>query len=248
MEIISKTSNPAFSEKIFSTDKASSFSSYMTLNGVINRSFIMLLLVICSFYYTWSMVGKGINVTGFILGGSIIGFILALVTIFKRKLSYITAPLYSIAQGLFLGGISAMINVQYPGLPMKAIVLTFGVFITMFFLYQQKIIKATNKFKSIIVTSIGGIFIAYLISWIMSFFGVESFIYGNSTFSIIFSLFVVGIASLSLILDFDFIEKGIKQGLPKYMEWYAAFGLMVTLIWLYLEILRLLTKLSSSNR
>ncbi|MEN8138878.1 MAG: Bax inhibitor-1/YccA family protein [Bacteroidota bacterium] len=241
-----KSSNPAFGDKIW---KNVDFvqSAPMTLQGTVNKTLISLILVVASAAYTWDLFMQGGNVNGIMMGGFIGGFILAMVTIFKNDWAKVTVPLYALFEGAALGGLSAMFELKYPGLPMQAVALTFGTFAVMLFAYKAGVIRATDKFRSIITSAIGGIFLVYMISWIMSFFGSTSFIYGNSLMSIGFSVLVTGIAAFSLILDFDFIEKGVMQQLPKKYEWMGAFGLLVTLIWLYIEILRLLSKISSRN-
>ena len=155
-----------------------------------------------------------------------------------------TAPIYAALEGLALGGISAVFESRYPGIVSQAVFLTFGTLAALLIAYRSGWIKATENFKLGVVAATGGIFFVYLISFVLSFFGVSiPLIHGSGVFGILFSLFVVVIAALNLVLDFDFIEQGAEQGAPKYMEWFAAFGLMVTLIWLYLEVLRLLSKL-----
>lgn len=180
--------------------------------------------------------------------GSIGGFITAMITSFNPKKAGVLAPIYAILEGLFLGGISAFFEARYPGLVMRAVTLTFGVFIGMLFIYRSGLIKVTSKLRRGIVGATLGVGIIYLISWIAEMFGVNtSFLFGGGQFGIIFSLAVIGIAAFNLLLDFDFIENASNMGAPKYMEWYGAFSLMVTLVWLYIEILRLLSKLSSRD-
>jgi uncharacterized YccA/Bax inhibitor family protein len=177
---------------------------------------------------------------------ALIGFVLALVTVFKPKMGHVTVPAYAVAQGIFLGVISMIFNAQYPGIVVQAVFLTFGTLGALLLAYMSGLIKATENFKLGIVAATGGIAFLYLINMVMGFFGSQiSVISSNDTMGIIFSGVVVVIAALNLVLDFDFIEEGAEMGAPKYMEWYGAFGLLVTLIWLYLEILRLLAKLSS---
>ncbi|MCK5781942.1 MAG: Bax inhibitor-1/YccA family protein [Flavobacteriales bacterium] len=243
---IMKSSNPAFGDKIWK-DIDFTQSAPMTLQGTINKTLISFLLVIASAAYTWDMYMQGGNVQGIMIGGFIGGFILAMVTIFKNEWAKFTVPLYALFEGAALGGLSAIFEVSYPGIPMQAVALTFGTFFVMLFSYKAGLIRASEKFRAIMTSAIGGIFLVYIISFVMSFFGVQSFIYGNSLMSIGFSIIVVGIAAFSLILDFDFIEKGVMHGMPKNHEWMGAFGLLVTLIWLYIEILRLLSKISSRN-
>ncbi len=239
--------NPALSEKVFQR-YASTYggAEVMTVNGTMNKTFLMFLLLLASAAYVWDRfmtMGAG---TGLMLTGFIGGFIVAMVTVFKVQWSPYTAPLYAVFEGLALGGLSAYFEAMYPGIVMKAVALTFGVFFMMLFLYRSRIIRPTQRFTMGVVAATGGIALVYLVSWIAAMFGANvGFLYGNSTFSIGLSLFIVVIAALNLVLDFAFIEQVSAQGAPKYMEWYAAFGLMVTLVWLYIEILRLLSKLAS---
>jgi uncharacterized YccA/Bax inhibitor family protein len=182
------------------------------------------------------------------IGGGIGGFIFALATIFKKTWAPFTAPIYAVLQGLMLGGISSMMNAEFKGIVIQAVALTFGTLFALLFAYRSGLIKVTENFRLGVVAATGGIFIAYLLSFVLGLFGVNiGFMHSNGPIGIIVSLVIVVVAALNLVLDFDFIESGAESGAPKYMEWYAAFGLMVTLIWLYLEFLRLLSKLSSRN-
>ncbi|MEJ6749163.1 MAG: Bax inhibitor-1/YccA family protein, partial [Flavobacteriales bacterium] len=206
---------------------------------------IGLILLMVAAYYTYSSQNLSLIWPGFIGG-----FILAIITIFKKEWSPITVPIYAVLEGLALGGISSIYAHEYTGIVQQAIFLTFGIFFTLLFAYKTKIIKATENFKLGVFAATGGIAIVYLASFVMSFFGSGMSIMDSSNgswMSIGFSLFVVVIASLNLVMDFDFIEDAAEKGVPKYMEWYGAFGLLVTLVWLYLEILRLLSKLNSRN-
>ncbi len=255
---LTKSSNPVLQEKVFRKDYTSS-SDVMTINGTINKTALMLLLVIAGAVYTWNKFFTAVAVNPdagaaaimpWLLVGGIGGFITVLVTVFRPQSSGISAPIYAVFEGLFLGGISAIFENMYPqqGIVMRAVMLTFAVFLAMLFLYRSGIIKVSKKFMMGVFAATAGIALVYLVSFIGSFFGMNtSFLYGSSNFSIGFSLVVVGIAALNLVLDFSFIEKAAQSGAPKYMEWYGAFGLMVTLIWLYLEILRLLAKLANRN-
>ena len=183
-----------------------------------------------------------------LIGGAIVGFIVALITVFKKSWAPITVPIYAIAEGFVLGGISFLYNAQYEGIVSNAIFLTLGILISLLMLYKSGYIKATENFKLGVFAATGGIALVYLANFIMGFFGSSIGVLNpmnSSLLSIGFSLFVVVIAALNLVLDFDFIEKGVENGAPKYMEWFGAFGLLVTLIWLYLEILRLLAKLNN---
>ncbi|MCK6439830.1 MAG: Bax inhibitor-1/YccA family protein, partial [Planctomycetes bacterium] len=182
----------------------------------------------------------------FVMAGGIGGLVLALITVFKREAAPFTAPLYAVAQGVALGTISLLFESAYSGIVMNAILLTAGVFIGLLFLYMTRIIKATENFKLMVVSATIGIGIVYIVTMVLGFFGTTiPYIHESGAIGIAFSGFVVAIAALNLVLDFDFIEQGAEKGCPKYMEWYGAFGLLVTLVWLYLEILRLLSKLRS---
>ena len=237
-----RSGNPALTKNTFKNMDFSN-ANRMTLEGTVNKTIIALLLLFFSASYSFSTA----NVS-FVWFGFIAGFILALVTIFKKHLAPYTVPLYAIFEGLALGGVSYIYASMYTGIVQQAIFLTFGIFGSLLFAYKTRIIKPTENFKLGIFAATGGIFLVYLISFIMSFFGSGLSIMNpqnSSLMSIGFSLFVVVIASLNLVLDFDFIEEASEQGAPKYMEWYGVFGLLVTLVWLYLEILRLLAKLNS---
>ena len=237
-----RSGNPALQASTFKKHLASSTESKMTLSGTVNKTGISLLLVIISAGYTWGNPGMHIMM----IPAGIVGFILALVTVFKPTVGHITVPAYAIAQGILLGVISMYFNAMYPGIVVQAVFLTFGTLGALLLAYKSGLIAATENFKLGIAAATGGIAILYLINFIMSFFGSGiGIISSNNNMGILFSGFVVVIAALNLVLDFDFIEEGAEMGAPKYMEWYGAFGLLVTLIWLYLEILRLLSKLQS---
>jgi uncharacterized YccA/Bax inhibitor family protein len=219
----------------------------MTERGTLNKFGFLFLLVLASSTFTWGAFYQGKNVLPWMIGAAIGGFILAIITSFTPKWSSYLSPAYALLQGVFLGGISALFNYSFaekaPGIVMQAVVLTFGVVIAMYLLYRFRIIQATQKFKMIVVTATAGIAIFYVISIILQFFGIPMvLLHEGTTLGIGVSLFIVAIAALNLILNFDMIEKGVEMGAPKYMEWYGAFGLLVTIIWLYLEILRLLSK------
>ena len=249
LRMFGRSGNPALSDATFRKEGAA-IDKVMTLQGTVNKTGILLaLLVICAFY-TWNIffqTGNPAAVMPLALGGAIGGLIFALITIFKKTWAGITAPIYAGLEGLFLGGISAIFEAQYPGIVIQATGLTLGTLASLLLLYKMGIIKPTENFRLMIVSATMGIGILYLISFVMNMFGSTGigFIHSNGLFGIGFSLFVVAIAALNLVLDFDFIEQGAEQGAPKYMEWFGAFALMVTLIWLYLEMLRLLAKLRS---
>lgn len=249
---LNQSSNPVITAKAFEKGFQSFQNStdLMSINGVVNKSIIMLVLVLAAATFTWNQViTNPASTSMWMIVGAIGGLVLGLVTIFKMSIAHITAPLYAIFQGLFVGALSSLIEGMFPGIPLQAVMLTFGTFFGMLFLYRAGIIRATKRFRAIMFAAIAGIGITYFIGFIMSFFGITPFysIGNTSLVSIGFSIVVVVIAALSLILDFDTIEQGIIQGAPKQMEWYSAFGLMMTLIWLYIEILRLLTKLQSRD-
>jgi uncharacterized YccA/Bax inhibitor family protein len=220
----------------------------MTLSGTVNKTAILLALVLVTATYTWGRfsIENPAAVMPLVIGGAIGGLIVCLVTVFKKEWSAVTAPIYALLQGLVVGGLSAFYEAQFEGIVIQAVGLTFGTLAALLMAYKSGVIKATENFKLGVVAATGGIALLYLVSFAMSFFGKSiGFIHEASTFGILFSLFVVVIAALNLVLDFDFIEAGCENGAPKYMEWYGAFGLTVTLVWLYLEILRLLAKLRS---
>ena len=239
-----RSGNPALSSKTFENLSTTS-SNVMTLDGAINKTVISMGILLCAAYYTYSNA-----IMDYILIGSIGGIVVALVTIFKKSWSPVTVPLYAVLEGLALGGVSKMYaNAFEPGIVPQAIMLTLGILFALLFAYKTKIIRATENFKLGVFAATAGIGIVYLVSFLMGMFGSGGLPVmdptNSSMLSIGFSLFVVVIASLNLVMDFDFIENGAANGAPKYMEWYGAFGLLVTLIWLYLEILRLLAKLYS---
>ena len=243
-----RSGNPALSTKTFQEISLSSSEDVMTLEGAVNKSAIsLLILLICG---AWTYTMPITEAATYIWPGFIGGFIVALVTIFKKKWSGVTVPIYAVLEGLALGGISKVYaDLFYEGIVTQSILLTVCIFGTLLLAYKSKLIKPTENFKLGVTAATGGIFFFYIISFVFSIFsGAHPPLLDPSNGGIVsigFSLFVVVIASLNLVMDFDFIEEGAAQGAPKYMEWYGAFGLLVTLIWLYLEILRLLAKLNS---
>lgn len=248
-----KSGNPALSENKFRDTVLSDVAIHenaMTVKGTINKFGFLFLMVLGTSFYSWKEFAEGGNVVPLILTGAIGGLVVAITLAFRPQWSPFLAPLYALLEGLFIGAISSMYNTtfaeQAPNIIINAVGLTFGVVIAMYLLYSFRIIQATQKFKSIVVSATVGIAIFYVLVWVLRMFGYDNmpFLHEGSTMGIIFSLFVVSIASLNLILDFDMIEKGAEMGAPKYMEWYGAFGLLVTIVWLYIEILRLLSKIS----
>ena len=244
------SNNPFFKNKTFTnTSEATEVhettvidrNETMTVSGTINKSFLMLILLIASAAVTWSMA----NPIVFAIGGAIVGFILVLIAAFKPQYSGFLAPGYAIFEGLFIGGISSIFEVMYPGIVIQAVSCTFVTFMVCFGLYKYEIVKVTERFKSVVLAATLAIATYYLISWLLSMFtSFQPVHHGNSWMSIGISAFVIVIAALNLFLDFDQIEKGVQQKMPKYMEWYGAMGLMITLVWLYIEFLRLLSKLN----
>jgi len=248
-----KSGNPTLGEKRFqaSVDVLNP-SEVMTESGTMNKFFLLSLLLIASASFTWSAFYQGVDITGWMIASAIGGIILAIAISVKPVWAPVLAPFYGLVEGVFVGAISAYFNNAFaakaPGIVMQAVGLTFGTVIAMYLLYRFNIIKATEKFKSVIFTATAGVAIFYLLAFVLRFFNVEiAFLHEGSLLGIGFSLIVVSIAALNLILDFDMIENGVQMGAPKYMEWYGAFGLMVTIVWLYIEILRLLSKLNSRN-
>jgi len=242
-----RSGNPTLSVNTFR--ERSLDGNAMTLNGTVHKTALLLIGVIATAAITWRrtmLTEDSSSLIPYLMVGAIGGLVVGFVTVFKKEWSPITAPLYCVLQGLFLGSISAIFEQKFPGIVFQAVSLTFGTLASLLLAYQTGLIKATENFKLGVTAATGGIMMIYLINFVMSFFGSGiPYIHESGTFGILFSLFVVVIAALNLVLDFDFIENGVEQKAPKYMEWYAAFGLLVTLIWLYLEILRLLAKMRS---
>ncbi|MBU1864670.1 MAG: Bax inhibitor-1/YccA family protein [Candidatus Omnitrophica bacterium] len=240
-----RSGNPVLRNNTFTQAGAVPSGEVMTIQGTVNKTMILLLLLVFSASMVWK---NPVPFMPFMWPSIIGGFICAMVTIFNKKWAAITAPLYAFIEGLFLGCFSALMERQYPGIVIQAVGLTFGTLFCLLMAYTSRLIKPTENFKLGIVSATGGIALFYFISIIVGFFGIQMpLIHSSGPFGIAFSFFVVTIAALNLVLDFDFIEKGAESGAPRYMEWYGAFGLVVTLIWLYIEILRLLSKLRSRN-
>jgi uncharacterized YccA/Bax inhibitor family protein len=240
-----RSGNPVLSNSTF-TDVERGFSRPMTLTGVVNRSILLLLLVAGTSAGVWTYSSSHPSaIYPAVMVGTLGGFVVAMATSFKRNWAPITSPIYAVLEGLFIGGISLVMEQRFPGLVLQAVLLTFGVMFALLAAYQSRIIRPTQTFKAVIVGATFGIVIVYLVSMALQLFfhaGIP-LITDNGPVGIIFSLVVVGIAALNLVLDFDFIENGVASGAPKWMEWYAAFALTVTLVWLYIEILRLLSKM-----
>ena len=252
-----KTSNPALGDNTFRGLSGSQYggsidvTARMTLSGTVNKTGVLLVCAFATAAWTWYrfMVARDIaEVAPLLLVGAFGGFICAMVTVFKKEWSPVTAPVYALLEGLVLGGLSAMMDLRYPGIAIQAVSLTFGTLFVLLLAYSSRIIQVTQKFRLGVIAATGGIMVFYLLQMVLGFFGIRFVsVNGSGIIGIGFSLIVVAIAALNLVLDFDFIERGVNYGAPKYMEWYGAFGIMVTLVWLYLEILRLLSKMRSRN-
>ena len=242
--------NPTLSATTFNEAGRVIPGQAMTVQGTVNKTALLLILTTLAASYTWHLFWQGnvASASAWLIGGAIGGFVVGLITTFKKTWSPVTAPLYAVLEGLFLGGLSSTFERQMPGLVIQAVMLTFGTLAALLAAYSVGLIRASAGFRTGVIAATGGIAIVYLVSMVLSFFHIQiPGIFGNGLIGIGFSLFVVVIAAMNLVLDFDMIESGARQGAPKYMEWYASFGLLVTLVWLYLEILRLLSKLRSRD-
>ncbi|MEK6262985.1 MAG: Bax inhibitor-1/YccA family protein [Planctomycetota bacterium] len=244
-----RSGNPALNDSTFESFRGGSYESAnaMTITGTATKTMILLGLCIGTASMTWGMVaGQNMGVAmPWMIGGMIGGLVFGLATAFKPTWAPVTAPLYALAEGLFLGGLSAMYETQFHGIVFQALIATFGTTFSLLVAYQLRIIKATENFKLGVFAATGGICLMYLAMMVLSMFGIDMSIMRSGWMGIGISVFVVIVAALNLVLDFDFIEEAAKNGAPKYCEWYGAYGLMVTLVWLYVEILRLLAMLAS---
>ena len=238
-----RSGNPVLTSNAFNV--ASDSSDVMTINGTVTKTFLTLVILVISGYYSWTNIAIS-NIL--MLPSIIVSIVVAIITVFKKHWSPITVPIYAVLQGIFLGAISNMFNSLYDGIVITAISYTLCILFAMLTIYRTGLIKPTENFKLGVTAATGGIALVYIVSIVMSAFGSGlpiMDINNASMMSIGFSVFVIIIAAMNLVVDFDFIEEGAEKGAPKYMEWYGAFGLLVTLVWLYLEILRLLAKLNS---
>lgn len=243
MADLNKTGNPIFRTKAF-TQPGAIVGDRMTINGTIGKTVIMLVLLMLTASWVWGRFFETASaqaVMPYVLGGLIGGLVFAIATSFKPTWAPITAPLYAICEGFVIGGVSALVELHYPGIVIQAVGLTMATAFGMLVLYRTGVIKVTDRFKRMLFAATSGILIFYLVTWVISFFGVDmSALFGHSSLSIGISLVIVAIAAFNLVLDFDIIAQQSAMGAPRYMEWYGAFALMVTLVWLYMEILRLL--------
>lgn len=243
-----RTANPLLRADTFDL-RAQSSQSTMSIMGTVNKTAFLVLIVFGCAMWTWNefpVTGRGINagVYPWLIGASIGGLVLALVTSFKKEAAFVTAPLYAACEGVLLGAISALFEARFPGIAIQATGLTATTLIGLLLAYRSGLIKATENFKLGVTAATGAICLMYFLSWILRMFGVPMpFLHDSGLLSIGISMVIVAVAALNLVLDFDFIEQGQANGAPKHMEWYAAFGLLVTLVWLYIETLRLLAKL-----
>jgi uncharacterized YccA/Bax inhibitor family protein len=251
--------NPFLSKDRFSSNAVSKaeelqqsqiidYNQDMTISGTINKTAILFLILCASSTITWWMAFNGMNAMLPTIGGAIVGLILVVIAAFKPQASPYLAPGYALFEGLFIGGISAIFEAKFPGIVVNAVGATLVTFLVCLGLYKYRIVKVNEQFKSVVIAATLAIATYYLFSWLASLiFNFTPVHYGNGMMSIGISVFVIIVAALNLFLDFDLIEKGSEQRMPKYMEWYGAMGLMVTLVWLYIEFLRLLSKLASKD-
>lgn len=248
--MISRSANPSLNKNTFTKVKDLSLSdNLMTLQGTVNKTGILLIIALLSASYVWRQYFVfEAPISLYTFGGAIGGLIAAMVAIFKPTTSSFMAPIYALLEGMFLGGISSIFEARFPGIVIQAVGLTFGILFALLLAYKSGLIKPTENFKLGVAAATGGIFLMYMLNIVLGFFGANvPFLHSNGIIGIGISGFIVVIASLNLVLDFDFIEEGVEQGAPKFMEWRAALGLMITLVWLYLEILHLLSKLRSGD-
>lgn len=244
-----RTTNPTLNSSKFRGLPSVASEQAMTLAGTSQKSLILMGLLVLAGAFSWNVALNNPSALMLpLMGGAIGGLVVAMLTVFKPQWSPMTAPAYALLEGLVLGAVSAMYNAQYSGIVVQAVLLTLGVFFAMHSMYTMGWIQVTDKFRSGVFAATAGIAVVYLLSWILGFFGIHlSFLHDSSPLSIGISLLVTGVAALNLVLDFDVIDQGVRAQAPKYMEWYASFGLLVTLVWLYLEIIRLLSKLRSRD-
>ena len=247
---VRRTGNPGLNEKTFATlPRVGIGVEGMTLKGTIDKSFLLLIVLMAAALWPWSQMASGDvqAVSATMMLGLLGGLVLALVISFKATLApYLSIP-YAALEGLAVGGLSAILEQRYPGIAIQAVGLTFGVLAVLLIAYRMRLIRVTAQFRAMVIGATGGIFLLYLATWILGFFHVAvPVLYSASPLGIGISLVIVGVAALNLVLDFDLIERGVAGGAPKYMEWYSAFGLIVTLVWLYIELLRLLSKVRRS--
>lgn len=242
-----RSGNPGLTDSTFANQpRPVSLDERMTLQGTINKSFLLLVVLLAGAFWPWSQylaTGDAAVVSSSVMIGAIGGLIVAVVISFKATMAPYLAVPYAALEGLAVGGFSALLERRYPGIAIQAVGLTFGVLATLLVAYKLRLIRATERFRAIVIGATGAIALVYVLSMVLSLFHVTVPILNDATpLGIIVSLVIVGVAAMNLVLDFDLIESGVARGAPRYMEWYSAFGLLVTLVWMYLEILRLLSK------
>jgi len=244
-----QSTNPAFSQSFAQNfDYAGTRSNTMTVQGTAMKAFVLLAIMMTTAGYSWTRVAEGSMSIGLAVGSGIGAFVLAMITIFRPTASPYTSPLYAGLQGICLGAISRIFEARFPGIVVQAVALTGGVTFLMLFIYATRLIRVTGQLTAAIVSATGAIFLVYMASWIMSMFGTRiPYIHDSGPIGIGFGLFVVGLAAFNLLLDFDLIEQGSNQGWAKSMEWYGAFALMITLVWMYRQILDLLRKINGRD-
>ena len=238
---LDKTSNPAFSDFFWENDSSS--SKKMTVTGIFIKTMFCLTIITCITVAIWKLYSTGTNIKWFTTGGMLVAIVLSIIISVRHHWAKFLVPFYAIAKGFFLGGISSYAHQKFPHLPYQAIGVTIITFFVVLTLYQTRIIIVTKMLKSVIITACSSIFLVYIIAMILSFFGIKSFLWGTSWYAIAFNIIAAIFASLALLLDFDYIERH-KNKAPKEKEWIATWGLLVTLVWLYVEILRLMRKLA----
>ncbi|WP_203255993.1 Bax inhibitor-1/YccA family protein [Hyunsoonleella ulvae] len=241
MKVFDKTTNPAFTSYFFNNDESA--PKTMTVTGIFIKSMLSIILMIIISVGIWKLYSEGHTIKWYSMGGMLAAIIISIVISVRQHWAHILVPLYAIAKGFFLGATTAYVHARFPNFPYQAIGITMITFFVVLVLYQTRIIVVTKKLRSIIITVAASIFVIYIISWILGFFGIKVFIWGTSWPAIIFNVVAAIFAALSLLLDFDYIERH-KNKSPKYKEWLATWGLLVTLVWLYLEVLRLMRKLA----
>lgn len=246
--MIGRSGNPTLRDHTFDRTGRQDGTGRMTIEGTVNKAFITLAILLGAAFVTWSMYFNGQNVFPYAIGGAVCALILALVISFKATTAPYLVPIYAALEGVFLGALSANYEKDFNGITLQAALLTMCVFVALLLAYKTRVIKATENFKLGVFAATAGIALVYLLSFVLGMFGVTvPYLHDNSLIGIGISVVIVIVAALNLVLDFDFIEKGSEHGAPKYMEWYGAFGLMVTLVWLYMEMLRLLSKILSRD-
>jgi len=246
--LLGRSGNPTLNENTFERSGHYNDRETMTIGGTVNKSFMLLALLIGAAVISWVMFFNGYDMFPLMVGGAIGGFVLALIISFVPKSAPFLAPIYAVAEGLFLGALSANYESLYYGITLQAALLTMCVFLGMLLAYKTGLIKASPGFRRGVIAATAGVALVYLLSFVLGLFGVTvPYLHDSTPIGIGISIVIIIIAALNFVLDFNFIEEGAQQGAPKYMEWYGSFGLLVTLVWLYIEIIRLLSKLANRD-